>query len=69
MESDPHIRSLKQQVLDEPNKSEWRLQLAAALADRNRLKEALAEVQIARQDSDRRDEAMELQQRILKLLE
>ena len=69
MEDDPPILFLRQRIHADPQNCELRLQMASALFDRKRIKEALSEIQRARPDHASRDKAMSLQRRILELLD
>lgn len=68
MDDDPEIRALRKQIQRNPHDPGLRLRLASALVDRDRAKEALAEVQRARQSTPHRPAAMNLQGRIYRLL-
>ena len=68
MEHDPYIRELWERVARMPSDHSLRLRLAIALFERGRFKEALPEIQRARQDASLREQAMDIQSQIFKAL-
>lgn len=64
MEDDPTIRKLQNQIAAQPNILSLRLKLGIALIERKRWREALPEIQKARQDELFRAQAMQLQKLI-----
>jgi hypothetical protein len=68
MESDPYIRELEDRIRKQPNDHSLRLRIGLALFERKRYKEALPHIQRARQDSNLRSQALDIQSRILSLL-